>query len=271
MLVGAALAVAGDIAGNEPRMLLPQRFGPEAQPRRRAGREILDEHVGLRDHPVQQRGVSRILEVEGDGLLAPVEPDEIGRLAVHHRIVVAREIAARPLDLDDPRPGVGQLRRAQRRRHGLVDGDDENIGEGVHGDAARISHENWRRCLFENGGEAGNHIFRDMLRDGFEALAVPGGEIEGAGLVAANHAGRPGACARERHRETAPARETPARSDGQDDRCPGQPVERSGGNDQDRPGSLLFVARGRVEADEPDIAPLHYNNSLPTGLASIHS
>ena len=132
-LVGPAVAVAGNIARDEPRMPRAQGLRAEAELRRRTGREILQEHVGPRDHPVQQRCVRRVLEVEDDGLLAPVEPDEIGRKSVHRAVVVARNIAARPLDLDHPRAGIGQLGRAQRRRRRLVDGNYENVGEGVHG------------------------------------------------------------------------------------------------------------------------------------------
>ena len=51
---------------------------------------------------------SGLREIEHDRFLAAVEPDEIRALAVHDVIVVAREIALRPLDLDDARAGVGQ-------------------------------------------------------------------------------------------------------------------------------------------------------------------
>ncbi len=46
-------------------------------------------------------------------------------LAVHDVIVVAGEVAFRPLDLDHARTGIGQVTGAMRRRHGLFDGDDE--------------------------------------------------------------------------------------------------------------------------------------------------
>ena len=42
----------------------------------------------------------------------------------------------------------------------------------------------------------------------------------------------------------------------------------AGGDDHDRPGPPLFMAGRRVQADEPDLASLHYSSSLPTGLAS---
>ena len=102
-------------------------------------------------------------------------------------------------------------------------------------------------------------------------FALPGSEIEGAGLVATDHAGC--SCARllKRNGEAAPARETPARGDGQDDGRPGDLVESGRGNDQYRPCALLFMAGGRIEGDEPDVAAPHYKSSLPTGLASIQA
>ena len=55
---------------------------------------------------------------------------------------------------------------------------------------------------------AGEHLIHDRLRDGFEAFPVPGGKIEDARLVAADHPGRPDACVVERDRKPAlsPAR-----------------------------------------------------------------
>ena len=41
--------------------------------------------------------------IEDDGLLAAIEPDEIGALAVHQTVIAAREVAFRPLDLDHAR------------------------------------------------------------------------------------------------------------------------------------------------------------------------
>ena len=58
--------------------------------------------------------------------LAAVEPDEIGALALRQRVIAAREIALRPLDLDDARAGVGEAARAHRRGDGLFERDDEN-------------------------------------------------------------------------------------------------------------------------------------------------
>ena len=57
---------------------------------------------------MQQRGVVRVLDVGDKALLAAVEPDEIARQARGGLVVAAGEVAFRPLDLDDPRAGVGE-------------------------------------------------------------------------------------------------------------------------------------------------------------------
>ena len=62
-----------------------------------------------------------MLEVERDRLLAAVQPDEIAGEAVHIAVIAAREIALGPLDLDDPRAGIGQPRRAIGGGHRLLD------------------------------------------------------------------------------------------------------------------------------------------------------
>ena len=92
-----------------------------------------------------------------------------------------------------------------------------------------------------------------------------------AWLVTADHAGRSGSYALERNREPTPAREAPASGDRQDDRHPGQLIESVRGNDQYRSSALLFMTSRGVETDKPDVAALHYNSSLPAGMASIQS
>ena len=117
--------------------------------------------------------------------------------------------------------------------------------------------------LCKDRSEAGKHLAHDRFRDGFEAFPLPCGEVEDARLIAADHPGRPGAPVVERHRESASARKVPSRSDRQDDGRSGQLVERRGRDDHDRPNSPLFMAGRGTEADQPDIAPLHYSNSPP--------
>ncbi len=101
----------------------------EAELGNRAGFEVLHEHVGLREHGFEQRLVSGIAEIEHDRFLAAIEPDEMRALAVNEMIVLAREVALRPLDLDDARAGIGEMTGAMRRRHRLLDRDDKKAFE----------------------------------------------------------------------------------------------------------------------------------------------
>src|SRR6185295_2736989 len=73
----------------------------------------------------EQRLVLRLGQVEDNRLLAAVKPDEVGALAVRERVVSAREITLRPLDLDHARARVREAARAGRRRDRLFERDDE--------------------------------------------------------------------------------------------------------------------------------------------------
>ena len=77
----------------------------------------------------KQRLVGGFGEIEHHRFLAAVEPDEIAALAVHEIVIAAREIAFRPLDLDDARAGIGEPAGAHRRRDRLFERDDEEAGE----------------------------------------------------------------------------------------------------------------------------------------------
>src|SRR5262249_19100765 len=68
-------------------------------------------------------------EIEHNRLLTAIKPDEIGTLAMDDVIVVAREIAFGALDLDYARAGIGETACALRRRHRLLDRDNQNSGE----------------------------------------------------------------------------------------------------------------------------------------------
>src|SRR5581483_9433416 len=79
------------------------------------------------------------LGVEGDRLLAPVQPDEVAGLAAHGRVVSAGEVAgSRPLALDHPGPQVSQLPGGERHRDGLLQRDDRDAIE--------------RQCVHEPAG-----------------------------------------------------------------------------------------------------------------------
>ena len=107
-----------------------RNFGDsESRACRRAGFQVLHEHIGAREHGGKQRLVLGLAEIEHDRFLAAVEPDEITALAVDEIVVAARKIALRPLDFDDARAGIGEPTRAHRRGDRLFQRDDEKPGQ----------------------------------------------------------------------------------------------------------------------------------------------
>ena len=130
-VVRAALAIAGDRAGDEPRAGLAERRRAEAEPfdaRRARG-------SGRRRRPCATSAFSvatdaGVLEVEREALLRPVGPDEVAREPARPLVVGAGEVAAvRPLDLDDARALVGEEPGAVGRGDRLFEGDDEDAVE----------------------------------------------------------------------------------------------------------------------------------------------
>jgi hypothetical protein len=108
--VGTVGAVAGDRAVDQVRPAGAQGVGVQAEPFDGARDEVLHEHVGCVDEPLEQRAVGGVLDVELDALLAAVEPDEVAGLPVHGAVVVTSEVTdGGALDLDDPGAEVGEL------------------------------------------------------------------------------------------------------------------------------------------------------------------
>ena len=91
---------------------------------------------------MQQRRIVRILDVGGERLFAPVEPDEVGALAMGEAVVGAGEIALGALDLDHPGAGVGEPGRAVGRGHGLLHRHDQ---DAVQGQCLRHSVDSGKR------------------------------------------------------------------------------------------------------------------------------
>jgi hypothetical protein len=118
---------------HQPRVRAAQRAGGQAEPVGGAGREVLHEDVGAPQQPVQERDVVRILQVDLEGLLGPVEPHEVAGLPVHRLVVPPREVSGtRSLHLDHPGAEVGELPGGERRRHRLLDADDGDPFERPH-------------------------------------------------------------------------------------------------------------------------------------------
>jgi hypothetical protein len=91
----------------------------------------LDNHVAPPDQFIEDLDRGRLLEIERERFLAPVEPDEVGGEPVDGGVVVAGEIAAaRPLDLDYPRSEIAQMAGAERPRHRLLQREHGDAGQG---------------------------------------------------------------------------------------------------------------------------------------------
>ena len=96
-----------------------------------AGRAVLHEHVGLRDHPECDLTAPVGFQVDADRFLAPVEPHEVRRQPVHGGVVVAREVAlAGALELDHPGAEVGEVTRRHGGGDGLLERGDEYPASG---------------------------------------------------------------------------------------------------------------------------------------------
>ena len=99
----------------------------------------MDENIRLRDKAVQQSQVFFRLQIERRALLAAVEPNEVRRHPLYGQIVMARSLAFGTLDLDDARAGVGKANRAQGRRHGLLNRNDQEPRERAGAESSRGS------------------------------------------------------------------------------------------------------------------------------------
>src|SRR5208282_5413604 len=83
--IRATLAVAADVAGDEPGISLAQARRSEARALRGPWHEVLHEYIRARDHAMKQRRLR--FEVEHDRFLAPVQPNEIGAFAMRDPVV----------------------------------------------------------------------------------------------------------------------------------------------------------------------------------------
>ena len=107
----------------------------QAEPRRRAGRQVLHDDVGLlHDQALEDPGRLGMLHVEREAFLGAVGPDEVRRQAAHALVVAAGEVArAGALDLDDAGAEVGQLAGGEGRRDRVLQRDDGDAFEWLHG------------------------------------------------------------------------------------------------------------------------------------------
>ncbi len=84
--------------------------GSQTQPRGGARREVLNEDVRGGDQLVEHAATGGHREVQGDGLLVAVDPDEVTAHAPDLRVVGPSEVTVSDaLDLDDAGTHVGQV------------------------------------------------------------------------------------------------------------------------------------------------------------------
>ena len=125
--VGAVLAVAGNGAPDQAGVPRAQFLGAQPEPGRGTGRKVLDEDVRLSDELCEDRLCFRVLGVERQAFLRPVDPDEVRRKSFDRGVVAARSVAnARALDLDHARAEFRELPRGERRRDDLLQSDDRD-------------------------------------------------------------------------------------------------------------------------------------------------
>ena len=77
LLVGATLAVAGNVADDQPRKAFVQRLEGEPHARGGAPVPVLHQHVGLGQELVEHLGSGVLLHVEAQAFLGAVGPDEM--------------------------------------------------------------------------------------------------------------------------------------------------------------------------------------------------
>jgi hypothetical protein len=94
LMIGRAGGIAAVIADNEPRKLCAEPRTAEAETVRRAGGEVLDEHIRASEHRLDQSEIIRVVQVDPAGFLAAVVPDEVARFTVDIVVVEAGELSS---------------------------------------------------------------------------------------------------------------------------------------------------------------------------------
>jgi len=115
-------AVAGDIDHDQPRIAVGERLGGEPEAAERTGSKVADQDISALEQAGEHVEVRRLGQVKGRGLLAVVQPHEMGAHAPDHAVVVPGRVTGTGLfDLDHPGAEVGEVPSAQRGRDGLFE------------------------------------------------------------------------------------------------------------------------------------------------------
>ena len=128
--MGPGMAETGAGGVDQGRVAVLEVVPAVAELLHRAGAEILSHHVGTGQQRLEDGAVAIVLEVERNALLAAVDGDEIGGLAVDERAVFAGVVAAAGrFHLDDAGAELGKDHRAVRSRQHTGEVDDGDAAE----------------------------------------------------------------------------------------------------------------------------------------------
>jgi hypothetical protein len=117
-----------------------QRCVIETDPRQRTRPEVLDEHVGLCDQPIEHRAALGVFEVEGDAFFVAIDAQEICALAFEKRRSPRTRVVAfaRLFNFDDARAHVREQHRAVRSRQHARQVENGDPVEWRHNEAMII-------------------------------------------------------------------------------------------------------------------------------------
>ena len=171
----ALVAEAAQRGIDEARIGLRQRLIGQPQPLHHAAAVIVDQHIGLRGEPAQHVLARRLLQIDDDRFLVPVDRGEIRPVAAFLRRQRAVQIrpdaacilTARRLDLDHARALVGQ--------HHAGIGTGQHHGHVDHGEAVERAEGRLRRigCSHAAGDSFSGEVSAREHKANASAVALP--------------------------------------------------------------------------------------------------
>ncbi len=132
--VRPVIAVAGDVADDDPGLFSRQSFVRQAEAGRGARRQVLDHDIGLfGDQALQDGPGFRVLDVERQAFLGAVGPDEMGCQTIDPLVIAAGEVSdTGPFHLDDAGTQIGKLARGEGSGDGVFECDDRCSSQRFH-------------------------------------------------------------------------------------------------------------------------------------------